>query len=394
MTIQNDEFNTDAYRTSQGWAAPVIKSPDDILPSEWAARNLIVPDGQRAGGRWDPKLTPYVPDIIDSLGLHGENNFVAVRKGVQTGISMAGIALAASYIDTAPCRIGYALPTITMMQEFNSEKLSPCIDMTPALRLKVHAQTSRSSVGSTQTRKKYAGGSLSLMNANSATDLKSRTLRIGIADEVDSWPDTVGDDGDPFGLFLDRFTFFHSVGDWRVMALSTPTFESTSRIDKLFKEGDMRFWHLKCQQCDTEFALEFKHLEFNKKPPYEAYYKSQCCGYPIEAQERALLIQEGRFIATNPEGLYPSFHVDALISLVTTWDMVAQQWWECDGDWKKEQRFFNSQLGLPYAIKGDAPDWQRLYERREDYPEGIVPEKAILLVAGVDVQHNGFGLRS
>jgi hypothetical protein len=37
------------------------------------------------------------------------------------------------------------------------------------------------------------------------------------------------------------------------------------------------------------------------------------------------LVRAGRFVATNPTGLYPSFHVDALISQLTTWDKIAEK---------------------------------------------------------------------
>ncbi len=36
--------------------------------------------------------------------------------------------------------------------------------------------------------------------------------------------------------------------------------------------------------------------------------------------------------------------------------------------------------------EGEAPDWQRLYERREDYKIGTVPAGAFFVTAGVDVQ--------
>jgi phage terminase large subunit GpA-like protein len=43
-------------------------------------------------------------------------------------------------------------------------------------------------------------------------------------------------------------------------------------------------------------------------------------------------------------------------------------------------------------VRGDAPDWQRLFERREDYAENTVPPLGLLLVAGADVQHSGIWL--
>jgi phage terminase large subunit GpA-like protein len=117
-----------------------------------------------------------------------------------------------------------------------------------------------------------------------------------------------------------------------------------------------------------EIVLEFKQLRFERKPPYKAFYAAQCCGHHRAFREGDAG-QAGRFIATNPDGLYPSFHVDALISQITTWDKIAEEWVGAQGKERKEKSFYNLWLGLPYEVRGDAPDYQRLMERREDYPE-------------------------
>ena len=46
--------------------------------------------------------------------------------------------------------------------------------------------------------------------------------------------------------------------------------------------------------------------------------------------------------------------------------------------------FVNTVLGLPFE-EAEAPHWQRLYERRESYRIGTVPEQGLFLTAGVDV---------
>jgi phage terminase large subunit GpA-like protein len=43
-------------------------------------------------------------------------------------------------------------------------------------------------------------------------------------------------------------------------------------------------------------------------------------------------------------------------------------------------------LGLPFEEEAEAPEWQRLYERREECRIGIVPEPGLFPTAGVDVQ--------
>ena len=366
--------------------------PEPLVPSQWMAEHLVVPDGPRAGGRWDPLLTPYVAEIVDCLGPDSPNNLVAVRKSAQTGVSVAALGLVGAYIDRSPCRIGYGLPTIDLLQEFNREKLGPTIQQTEALRDRIRPQTSRSATGSTTTSKQFPGGSLVLINANSAPDLRAKTLKVGIGDEVDQWAADLDGQGDPWGLFQDRFIAFHAAGDYRLLALSTPTLKDESRIDGLYQRGDQRLWHVTCPQCGTEIAFSFGNLRYERRPPYQAHYVAQCCGGIIEHHEKARLVRAGRFLPTNPQGLYPSFHVDALISQLTTWDKIAEAYLEAEGQERKLKRFTNTILGLPYEVKGDAPDHVRLLERREDYPQGQVPPLGLLLVAGADVQHSGIWL--
>lgn len=372
-----------------GIFAGILAPQAPVTPSAWANEHLVVPDGPRAGSRWDLSLTPYVPEIIDALGPDSPHNMVAVRKSQQTGISVAGIALVGSYIDRAPCRIAYAVPRQEDMSEFNREKLGPAISGTKTLKAKVKGQMSRSGEGSTQTSKRFPGGSLKLLNAGVATELKSKTLKVGVADEVDEWSFDLDGQGDAFDLFLGRFTAFHATGDWRVLALSTPTLAATSRIDALFLEGDQRFWHVRCPGCDDEIVLTYEHLKHGDHPPFRAFYAAPCCGRPIEHHEKASLVRAGRFIATNPKGLYPSFHVDALISQLTTWDKIAEAAVAAETSEAKAKTFHNLWLGLSHEMRGNAPEWERLMERRERYERGVLPAEALIFVGGADVQHDG-----
>ena len=42
--------------------------------------------------------------------------------------------------------------------------------------------------------------------------------------------------------------------------------------------------------------------------------------------------------------------------------------------------------GETWTLLGEAPDWQKLYDRREDYRIGVVPRGGLFLTAGADVQ--------
>lgn len=372
--------------------ALVLAPSVPMTPSSWMAANMVVPDGPRAGSRWDAGLTPYVAAIVDALDPDGPHNKVAVRKSAQTGLSVAGLGWVGYMIDRHPARMAYVLPTIDALNEFNREKLGPTIEQTPALNGIVRSQTSRSGEGSTSRSKRFPGGSLVLINANSAADLRARTLKTAVADEVDEWPDDLDKQGDPMTLLGARFTAFHATGDWKLLVISTPTLLGSSRIDAEFQGGDQRFWTMDCPGCAEPLRFEFRHLMFNKRPPYQAHYVTPCCGTVIEHGQKAALVRSGRFEPSNPEGLYPSFHIDALTSLLTTWDMIAEAFTKAKDDRLQLKGFFNTVLGLPFEERGDAPDHVRLMSRREDYPESRIPARGLIMTGGADVQHNGIWL--
>jgi hypothetical protein len=51
-----------------------------------------------------------------------------------------------------------------------------------------------------------------------------------------------------------------------------------------------------------------------------------------------------------------------------------------------ENGFKSGVDGKIVGFVGEAPEWQRLYDRREDYRIGTVPKGVMFLTAGVDVQ--------
>ena len=53
---------------------------------------------------------------------------------------------------------------------------------------------------------------------------------------------------------------------------------------------------------------------------------------------------------------------------------------------RRAGRLVSGVLGETWIETGEAPDWQRLYDRREGWQIGTVPAHALFLTAGADVQ--------
>ncbi len=376
--------------------AAAIAPPEEAKPSDWAGRNLIVADGPRAGQPWDSSLTPYLPGILDCLAPDAPYTRVVVKKSAQTGLTTLGIAWQAFVVAMDPARMMVVFPTINAVQDFNRDKLAPTIVETPVLRARVREQKSRSSGGSTALNKKFAGGGIVLTGANSAADLRSKTVKYAYCDEVDEWPLDLDGQGDPMEMVDARQISFHATGDFKKLETSTPTIKGASRIDAGFAAGDQRYWHVPCPHCGERQRLEFggpevKHgLKFSTSFPYNAHYVCKHCGGVIEEHQKRAMVQAGMWVATHPgPGRHPSFHVDSLISLLTTWEKVAETFVKSKDDPASLKAFVNLWLGEAWEERGDAPEWSRLYGRRLDYPMRTIPAGGLVITLGGDVQGDG-----
>jgi phage terminase large subunit GpA-like protein len=373
--------------------AAVIMPAEKLDAVEYAKKNMVVPDGPRAGDLWDDSLTPYIREPLLMTMLDSGHNEIAVRKSAQTGFTTLLLASVAHSIALDPCRMMIVQPTTNALAEFNREKLSVMVQSSPALREKVRDQTSRSGEGSTALAKRFPGGSLKLAIANSAADLRSSTIRKAFLDEVDEYPEDLDGQGDPFAMIEARQESFLASGDWFRAYISTPTVKGSSRIDTLFEAGDQRYWNMPCPGCGAHFKFVFdrKFFRFNDEFPHDPYYATPCCGTIIQPHEKIALVKQGQWIAEKPRpGAYPSYHFDALTSPFVPWEKIVARFVACNGDPQKLKAFFNLTLGLAYDMKGDAPDHIRLMERRDSsLKRGHIPPQGVILVMTADVQLKG-----
>ena len=384
-----------ALSVMAGTLAMMFTPPLETVPSVWAADNLVVADGPRAGHRWDLALTPQLGPVLDALMNTTAWNQVVLRKSSQIGATGLGIAWLGAIICNAPAKAMVIFPTIGAVEDYNRQKLQPTIDASPELNKRVRNAVSRSAQKSTALNKIFPGGSIILTGANSSVDLRSKTVKFQHRDEIDDWPIDLDGQGDPEEMADARLISFHASGDYMVFKTSTPTIKGRSRIDEAFLRGDQRHWQVKCPHCGVEQKLIFGGkdravgLKFDGRPPYGAHYIC-ASGCVIDHSEKADMVRGGRYVADNPnEGLYPSFHLDSLTSLLTTWDNIAERFVAAKDDTTKLKGFVNLWLGESWEDRGEAPEWKLLMMRREQFPRRVLPSGALLVTLSVDVQGNG-----
>ena len=82
------------------------------------------------------------------------------------------------------------------------------------------------------------------------------------------------------------------------------------------------------------------------------------------------------------------YHLSALYSPIgwLSWERIVRALEAAKGSDEAIKAFRNTILGETWVETGEAPDWQRLYDRRERWKSGTVPGGGLFLTAGADVQ--------
>lgn len=140
--------------------------------------------------------------------------------------------------------------------------------------------------------------------------------------------------------------------------------------------------------------------------PVRYLFLDEVDGYPldVEGEGDAISLAEARtrtfarrkiFIVSTPtisgaSAIEREYEASDQRRYFVPWRDIAAAWESSvnkeSGSAAAIKTFKNTELGETWVEEGEAPDWQRLVERREDYRVGTVPPGGLLLVGAADVQ--------
>ena len=239
------------------------RTPDpELTVSRWAdSHRLLSPRGANEAGRWRTSRTPYLREIMDALSPMHPAQRIVVMKGAQIGATEAGNNWIGYIIHHAPGPMLAVQPTVELAKRFSQQRVDPLIEESPVLREKVAPARSRDS-GNTVLSKEFPGGILVMTGANSAVGLRSMPVRYLFLDEVDAYPPSADEEGEPVALAEARTRTF----SWRrkVFLVSTPTVKGLSRIEREFEASDQRRFFLPCPLCGAAQWLKFERLKWGE----------------------------------------------------------------------------------------------------------------------------------
>lgn len=364
-----------------------FQTPPDMSVSDWAdAYRMLSPESSAEPGKWRTDRAPYQKEIMDAVS-DDRCYKVVVMSSAQVGKSEVILNMIGYHIDYDPAPIMYVLPTDSMAATFSKDRVGPMIRDTPSLKSKVMDAKSRDS-GNTIFHKKFNGGHLTFIGANTPSQLASRPIRILLADEIDRFPDSAGAEGDPLQLAIKRTTTFWNR---KIIEVSTPTIKGVSKIEKEYEASSMEHLNVACPHCGKFQTYEWEQLKFDHVSGTQDFtmlgYKCRFCG-EIE-REVIWKKQPIKWIAEHPERKeVRGFHLNEMASPWKHWDEIVADFLEAKRQGREMLKVWhNTSLGLPWEEDGDLDIKDILLKRREFY-NCEVPKDVVVLTSGVDVQDN------
>ncbi len=240
------------------------------------------------------------------------------------------------------------------------------------------------------------GNYMVLVGANSPSSLSSRSIKYLFFDEIDKYPAFSGKEADPIKLAKERTKTFV---DKKIVMVSTPTVESGNIWQALMNANERRQYYVPCPHCGVSQTLKFKQIkwpdEHNNNADMirdTAYYECEHCGEHIYDKHKMEMLRHGEWRAANkPQSKVRSisYHLSSIYSPWVTFGDVAYEFRNSKDTPASLMNFINSWLAEPWR-SAKTKSTQALHFTESTYDRGVVPDKATLLIASVDVQLDHF----
>ncbi|CAH1657119.1 Phage terminase large subunit family protein [Hyphomicrobiales bacterium] len=363
--------------------------PEPVLTvSQWADKYRVLSTKLAAeAGNYRTDRVPFLRDVMDALSPMHTARRVVFMKSAQVGATEAGNNWLGYIMHWSPAPVMGVWPTVDTAKKVSQQRVQPLIDDCPELRAIMGDAKSRDS-GNTVLAKTFPGGILVMTGANSGVGLRSMPARYAFLDEVDAYPGDVDGEGDPIALVANRTTTFGRKA--KMFLVSTPTIHGESRIEREYEKSDQRRYFIPCPDCGGMQWLKWERLKWDPGKPESAHYACEHCGVYFEERHKTAFLAKGEWRATatpsDPHSV--GFHISGLYSPLgwLSWEEMAREWEEAQGDVSKLKTFKNTRLGETWFEASELVDWERIYERRESWQPGTLPSGVTLLTAAVDVQ--------
>ena len=168
--------------------------------SQWADEHRVL-TGKQAGerGRWRTARTPFLREIMDCLSARSRVTDIVVKKSSQVGITEATVNFIGYAMEHSPAPMMVMMPTLESRDAWKVQKLNPLLQETPVVRELLGGVRSRDAANR-QDLIDFPGGVLFLAGGNSANSYAQKSVRYLVLDDLDRFPEEIGEVGDVITL--------------------------------------------------------------------------------------------------------------------------------------------------------------------------------------------------
>lgn len=383
MTIQKQQ-TLELLRNTVHLVAP----PAQIGVDEWADEHRVLsPEASAEPGPWNTDRTPYSREPMRAISDPSVES-VVLMWGAQLGKTDIQLNAIGYYTGHDPSPIMVIQPDLAVARDFSNDRLAPMYRDSEQLSKLVVKDKSRDS-RNTILYKSFPGGRINIAGANAPASLASKPIRVVIGDEIDRFPASAGNEGDPVSLVTARTKTFYNK---KLIWVSTPTIKDASRIEALYEDSTMEQLHLMCPSCDELQTLEWQQLNFDYDKDTSQCTRVEhvckhCGALHSEHEWKKDYAIRSMWIPQKQHASVRGFKLSSLYATINvTWKDIVNDWYKANrGGPELLKTFVNTVLAESWEETGEKLEEEELLKRCEGYP-AEVPDEVKVLTAAVDVQ--------
>jgi phage terminase large subunit GpA-like protein len=310
--------------------------------------------------------------------------------GAQIGKTEAELNMIGYALDQTASPVMMVYPTDTIAKFASDKRVQPMLKSVKSINDKFDENSKLLELDFNN------GNYMVLVGANSPSSLSSRSVKYLFFDEIDKYPAFAGKEADPIKLATERTKTFV---DKKIVMVSTPTVESGNIWQAFMSANERRQYYVPCPHCGVSQTLKFKQIKWPEEHNTNvdmirdtAYYECEHCGERIYDKHKMEMLRSGEWRAVNESQSKVrsvSYHLSSIYSPWVTFGDVAYEFKNSKGTPATLMNFINSWLAEPWK-SSKTKSTQNMEFTQSNYPCGVVPDKAVLLIASVDVQLDHF----
>lgn len=374
---------------------------EDILPSVWYEKNMVMPKGSAMPGPVSFDHTPYFREILDCVSdLHPAKEVTLMKAAQMGGTAMVLLAIVGYIIAQDPGHIMF-LTGHTELSKDAMHKIESMIENCGLSGLvgKNVMRKRNQRTGDTDKEKEFTDGNLKAGSVTNHNLLRQHDVRFMIVDDYDAARMSSKYAGATRELVQGRTKAF--AHNKKIYWVSSPQEQGKSNIEDVFLLGDQRYYMIPCPCCgefiDLRWSVEIDGTEGKEKGGIfwkndnkgrvnrssVGYICQKCAGFFDDSKKYEQNLA-GHWLPTVEaiEEDHYSYHINSLYAppFMDNWATYVQQFINANPtaakrNEAKHQTFMNLVLALTYKQVGKSIKANALQKNTRNYEIRTVPDK-------------------